>query len=402
MFPIANKLPPKPTPNLPQHYGHGFLQVPQIAWGLNNQKIAIARSALTARFLNRSLLLPSLSASLTYKNPSLLQPLPFDHLFSLPLFNSLCHGFVSISSPHQLPPHSFPFNVSKGSGRRWTSQRDLRQLSEWRDSEIGQHSLLRIVGKNPFLWQDHWPVRDYARVFQCLVLVDNLSAEADRIVSKLRENSHHLSTSDSRVKPSESVRMPNDLGRFQYVSVHMRLEKDWMIHCRNLEDRARTRKGVSLNICSSKQEIIERVSRISYLQKPSLIYLAVGDVLLEDHTLLDGWEDGLFPFEKKKLGVLDIYKKYPYLLQSAIDYEVCLRADIFVGNTYSTFSALVVLERTVKMLHTHPSNTCGTIFPSFAYNLIDEKGGPQPWITNLSEPSLQSISYGTNHVSCVL
>jgi hypothetical protein len=36
-----------------------FLEVPQIVWGLNNQKIAFARACLTARMLNRTLLMPS-------------------------------------------------------------------------------------------------------------------------------------------------------------------------------------------------------------------------------------------------------------------------------------------------------------------------------------------------------
>lgn len=251
--------------------------------------------------------------------------------------------------------------------------------------------------------------------------MDELSAEADLIVSRLRRASLLLSSVHGT--PFETQVDANDLennriltmgdakkqmrdefveyNRTRYVSVHMRLEKDWMIHCKKTEDRARTRKGKSLNICSSKQEIIESVRHIPNLQKPSLVYLAVANVLLEDRTLLDGWNDGLIPFEKKKLGVLHLYDKYAYLLQSAIDYEVCLRADMFLGNSFSTFSSLIVLERTLKMLQTHSSNICGARYPSFAYNLRDANGGPQPWVTNLSDVSLQSISYGTDRVSCV-
>lgn len=61
------------------------------------------------------------------------------------------------------------------------------------------------------------------------------------------------------------------------------------------------------------------------LQTPIVIYLAVADDLLEDNSILEGWREGLLPLEKKKLGILDLYKKHPYLIQSAIDYEVCLR-----------------------------------------------------------------------------
>ena len=56
-----------------------FLEVPQIVWGLNNQKIAFARACLTARRMNRILLMPSLSASLFYKEINLL-PVSYTHL----------------------------------------------------------------------------------------------------------------------------------------------------------------------------------------------------------------------------------------------------------------------------------------------------------------------------------
>ena len=58
-----------------------FLEIPQIVWGLNNQKIAFARACLTARMLNRTLLMPSLSASLFYKETDLLKPISFDKIY---------------------------------------------------------------------------------------------------------------------------------------------------------------------------------------------------------------------------------------------------------------------------------------------------------------------------------
>ena len=128
----------------------------------------------------------------------------------------------------------------------------------------------------------------------------------------------------------------NDSSSFQplpYVAVHMRVEIDWMIHCKKLEQRLNTNQ-----ICSSKKEIMERVANIKGLKTPSVVYLAVADKLLQNSSVLEGWEEGFLPYEKNKLGVDGIYKKYPYLIQSAIDYEVCLRADIFVGNSFAIFS----------------------------------------------------------------
>jgi len=68
-----------------------FLVVPQLVWGLNNQKIAFARACLTARMLNRTLLMPSFSASLFYKEIEQLQPISCEKVSNL---KSLMHFVV--------------------------------------------------------------------------------------------------------------------------------------------------------------------------------------------------------------------------------------------------------------------------------------------------------------------
>ncbi|GLT59132.1 hypothetical protein SLA2020_319690 [Shorea laevis] len=369
-----------------------FLEVPQIIWGLNNQKIALARAFLTARMLNRTLLMPSLSASLFYKEIDRLQPIPFDKVFQFERFNSLCKGFVQLGRYSDPKNGTGVFNLQKGIGRKWTAERDLKQLRQCSSGPADEHEVIRIVGKNPFLWHDHWPVKDYARVFECLVLVDEITKEANKVVSKIREIGRELrSKTDSLQRDFDAEEL------VPYVAVHMRIEIDWMIHCKKLEQRLNVKQ-----ICSSKQEIMKRVGNIKGLKSPTVVYIAVADGLLNDSSILSGWKEGLLPFEKKKLGVDGIYKKHPYLIQSAIDYEVCLRANVFVGNSYSTFSSLIVLERTQKMSRIGITSSCGidVRWPSYAYNVLGESNGPQKWMTNMSHSSLQAISYGSNAVSC--
>ncbi|XP_020203633.1 O-fucosyltransferase 23 [Cajanus cajan] len=385
--------------NNPPSFGYGvrqdkFLEVPQIVWGLNNQKIAFARACLTAKMLNRTLLMPSLSASLFYKEIDLLQPISFDKVFQFDKFNALCSRFVHLGRYSDLSNRTRVIEMQKGSGRKWTVERDLDQLTQHSKGEVDDHEVIRIVGKNPFLWHDHWPVKDYAKVFECLVLIDEIGQEADRVVSRIRAIGREIRSN------SESVELENDKSSFEplpYVAVHMRVEIDWMIHCKKLEQRLSTNQ-----ICSSKKEIMERVGNIKGLKTPLVVYLAVADKLLQNSSILEGWEEGFLPYEKKKLGVDGIYKKYPYLIQSAIDYEVCLRADTFVGNSFSTFSSLIVLERTQKMIRMGVNNMCGTDvrWPSYAYNIAGESNAPMRWVTNMSHSSLQEISYGTNHISC--
>lgn len=352
--------------------------------------------------LNRTLLLPSLSASLFYKEVNLLQSVTFDKIFQFDKFNSLCNGFVQLGRFSDISNKTDVFDLNKGSGRKWTMERDLEQLRKVKqDPGIDGYEVIRILGKNPFLWHDHWPVRDYANVFECLVLVDEITEEAERVVSRIREIGSQVI--ESKTGPLPRTQQP------YYVAVHMRIEKDWMIHCKKLQQRNNVTQ-----ICSSKEEILERVGNIVGInQQPTVVYLAVADDLLVDGSVLSGWKEGLLPYEKKKLGVWDIYKKYPYLIQSAIDYEVCLRADVFVGNSYSTFSSLIVLERSQKLLRTGAvteGSSCTTNgnesggssikWPSYAYNILGESGGPKKWMTNMSDTSLQAISYGSNDVSC--
>uniref|UniRef100_A0A1J3G6F0 O-fucosyltransferase family protein n=1 Tax=Noccaea caerulescens TaxID=107243 RepID=A0A1J3G6F0_NOCCA len=373
-----------------------FLEVPQIVWGLNNQKIAFARACLTARMMNRTLLLPSLSSSLFYKEIDKLRPIPFDKVFQFERFNSLCSGFVRLAQFSDVRNRAQVFDLEKGSGRRWTVERDLEQLKQSsRNGSIDEFEVIRVIGKNPFLWHDHWPVKDYAKVFECMVVVDEISREADKVVTRIREAGEK-----AKLESKTGIESP-----VPFVAVHMRIEIDWMIHCKKLEQRMKVSE-----ICSSKREIMERVGNISGLKTPTVLYLAVADSLLEekeeDSSVLSGWREGLIPFEKKKLGVKEeIYGKYSYLIQSAIDYEVCLRADVFVGNSFSTFSSLIVLERTQKARRLGFMTSCEdggeNEWRSYAYNLAGEsKGVPRRWMTNMTDSSLQAISYGSNSVSC--
>lgn len=344
-----------------------FLEVPQIIWGLNNQKIAFARACLTARLLNRTLLMPNLTANLVYKEINSSEPIPFNKVYNLEKFNSMCKGFVQVGLHSTISNKGSSLELNKGSGRKWTKEKDMNQLTQFAQESCDKYEVIKIVGKNPFLWHDHWPVKDYAKVFQCLALVDEIEEDAAKVIAKLRQGG--------------DIDVP-------YVAVHMRIELDWMIHCKKVEQRYN-----KTQICSSKEEIMDRVAKISEsLPKPIAVYLAIADSLVQDDTILSGWKEGLIPYEKKKLGVWEIYQKYPYIVQAAMDFEVCLRANVFVGNSYSTFSSLVVLQRTQEL---------DRRFLSYAYNIMSIDGGAQRWITDLSASSLESISYGTDNISTV-
>ncbi|KAG0603932.1 hypothetical protein M758_10G131600 [Ceratodon purpureus] len=371
-----------------------FLEVPHIVWGLNNQKIAIARAALTARYLNRTLIAPTLSSSV-FINSS--DAMPFTNLFSIPSFNHRCEGFVKIIDTPSVSARESNLDVAMvmlGSGRKWTTEKDKQHLRALTSDGYEGVAIIKMVGRNPFLWPDHWPVQDYASVLECLILTDSLQSKVDRVVRKLRRASSEIA--QPLQGNGTANRSATDL-KPGYVAVHMRVERDWRLHCRHIEDRALRMTKTRPHICASKEEIVRRVSVIPQLPKPAVVYLAMADAFLEDTNIMQGWGEDMVPFEKKKLGVKELYQKLPYIMQSAIDFEICKLADVFAGNSFSTFSSLVVMARTMKMKRRGVLNGCGTPMPSFAYNI----GGPRPWVTNMSEPTLEIISYGSDKVGCL-
>ncbi|KAK7840277.1 o-fucosyltransferase 23 [Quercus suber] len=100
--------------------------------------------------LNRTLLMPSLSASLFYKEVDLLKPISFDKVFQFDKFNSLCAGFVRLGRYSDLFNQTGVFELHKGSGRKWTIERDLDQLRQHTEDPIDGYEVIRIAGKNPF------------------------------------------------------------------------------------------------------------------------------------------------------------------------------------------------------------------------------------------------------------
>ncbi|TYH48220.1 hypothetical protein ES332_D10G053100v1 [Gossypium tomentosum] len=195
-----------------------FLEARQLVWGLNNQKIAFARACLTARMVNRTLLMPSLSASLFYKETDSLQPVSFNDVFWFERFNSLREGFIRLAHYSDLKNRTRVYNLRavEANGLKWTVERDLERLKQSIiNGPIEMHDVIRVAGKIPFLWHDHWPVKDYARVFECLVLVDEISKEADKVVSKIRRMGRQL-----RSEAGEG----SSLQLAPYVTVHINIQ----------------------------------------------------------------------------------------------------------------------------------------------------------------------------------
>uniref|UniRef100_A0A803M672 O-fucosyltransferase family protein n=1 Tax=Chenopodium quinoa TaxID=63459 RepID=A0A803M672_CHEQI len=177
------------------------------------------------------------------------------------------------------------------------------------------------IGKSPFLWHDHLPVKDYAKIRSVggEAIGEQLAPELGQGASGVR----------SKLQP-----MP-------YMAVHMKIEKEWMIHCKKLEQRSNINE-----ICSSKEEIIERVGYIKKLSTPTVFYLVVADSLLEDKTILNGWQEGLLPFQKKKLASWYIDEVTKGMLFPASGNLQLLTVDLkLFSENYDNLGKLENLER---------------------------------------------------------
>ena len=124
-------------------------------------------------------------------------------------------------------------------------------------------------------------MKDYSRIFDCLALAPQIETEVVKVMSKIkdagRKARHEAAISHNKKRIDGSANLP-----VQYIAVHMRIEIDWMIHCKKWEQRSNSKE-----ICSSKGEIIHKVSQITDLRRPVVVYLAVANSLLEEDSVTD-------------------------------------------------------------------------------------------------------------------
>ncbi|KAL2925792.1 Aminoacylase-1 [Bienertia sinuspersici] len=95
------------------------------------------------------------------------------------------------------------------------------------------------------------------------------------------------------------------LGRYSELSNQtdvLELEKGGGRKWTSMRDFEQLKEFSSGDPYDHKEEIIKQVGNIKELNKPTIVYLAVADSLLEDKTILSGWQEEMLPLEKKKLG----------------------------------------------------------------------------------------------------
>jgi hypothetical protein len=131
-----------------------------------------------------------------------------------------------------------------------------------------------------------------------------------------------------------------------FVAVHVRAEQDWIDHCEKWEN---IRDAIIRDNCMSNTEYLTRVLRQNKILPGTTVYLAGGyrksDVhansllrpLLEEYNVVT--KDDIID----RVGEGELLRNREFF--AAIDYYICENAPIFVGNSVSTFSAMLLLSR---------------------------------------------------------
>jgi len=159
----------------------------------------------------------------------------------------------------------------------------------------------------------------------------------------------------------------------RYVALHLRVEEDWVTHCRHWPG----------NNCMTHTDDLSEVLKEKGIPFGTPVYLATGlthkemlkhvsvQRLAANYKIFT--KDTLLHFTSKEL---DFSKERETL--AAIDWIVCDESDTFVGNSVSTFSALRLLGLQWQLHKSHPlmrmsMKTIQQAETSFHYN-----GGNNP------------------------
>lgn len=202
-----------------------------------------------------------------------------------------------------------------------------------------------------------------------------------------------------------------------FLGVHMRVETDWMEFCVTSElqhGRAlavdllpvyvastpspssdAVRKGtyaampgvddavedayplVPVRKCFSSAEVQRRVNALPAARALNVVFVAVGEDLPpgnENAASAAAWgRDGVGQGVFTSHALAPHLRKLPYTLQAAVDMEVCSRATLFVGSSWSTFANRVARQHAARGRPTYIYNA-----PPYASAAAASAAGPTP------------------------
>lgn len=317
----------------------------QVCEGLTNQRIALIQGFLIAHITNRSVAPPKLLSSFDSQEAKL----PFREVYDVGYLRKELKGIVSIVSPKS------ELGLGLVSNKSTESQSLLSHNMEYLphiwielSSRLANDTVMTLgctfnaintrgqLNEMKLLW----------KIDKALKLNKEISKQVTKIVEFL--------------KPS-------------YTALHYRAEEDWFKHCKVWEGN-----GYGHN-CLANSDLLPNVFLLEGVPTSHPVYIAGGysNKFIEDHPVFQNISQKYRIISKDDiLSDLDVQKNLGANreLLAAIDYAVCSKAGLFIGNSVSTFSAMVELTRSQVSQ------------PSFHYN-----GGNIPLVAYMPSPEFDLI-----------
>jgi hypothetical protein len=309
----------------------------EVCGGLTNQRMALVHGFMIAHITNRSVLLPWLNPNGVQTGKSYHEDrsnlVPFSKFFDVALVTAALAPLVRVAGLRPEPP---PANLDS----KWVVERKLRK-KEWYRSLADRTNGMPLEFDCTFLALDsrgdQHLLELYWKMDDALHFAPRIVDAADRIVSGLQ---------------SRSLSQGGD-GSFS--ALHLRIEEDWITHCRLWENYQAP--NIRDN-CLTNTDNLHNVFAIEGVSPKRPLYVA-GELRGRDLNTTRGLvtlalpdqESGRKAFDlvSKDMVVSELLSEHSYSAErdvlAAIDYAVCARARVFVGNSVSTFSAHLILER---------------------------------------------------------
>ena len=298
----------------------GLLQF-EVSEGLVNQRIAIINGILIGAVTGRRVVLPNLHSSFDKTQG---QQLGFNQLYNTSLLREKLSDVVDILDRHETAAAELV--LQKGEKGKMPIEVRFREhkAEKWhRISKDAGHILrlgctfssIRI--NNPELYALVW------RIDQALIFHSDILEQADKVMKGMS---------------------------YDYTALHFRTEDDWITHCRQWEKQQQMQYN-----CMSNTKVINNVFTLEQVPTSRPVYIAGGytrEFIAKNEHL-----QGLVP--KYKIITKEMYLPNLNLahdlmskreLFAAIDFVICLGSPLFVGNSVSTFSALLELRRLQEQL----------------------------------------------------
>jgi hypothetical protein len=301
-----------------------------VCGGLTNQRISFIQGLLISRAMNRSFVYPMLYSSY---DTHIANSLSFDYFYDI----NYTQKQLQLLGIHSttLPPltKSVTIRTDSKSGLGW--------------SQVDEHCQI------PYL------------SIKCSFFKYKITNQSEgslywKIDATLLPSSHIAEYASSISKSLQGL--SND---GKVTVLHFRGEADWIRHCKSWE---KIKDGIIRNNCMTNSGHIDRVLLLAGIPEGTTIYLAGGYVKedMKTNKYLQKLASKFNVITKDMIlgnihGLLLEREKF-----AAIDFEVSRVADVFIGNSVSTFSAILLLSRErSRQMGTNPH------FKHFHYNAGD-------------------------------